>query len=239
MRIYGDCYELMSEIFREVWEMGHIVHPHSMQNKMVKGNDDFSTKEITNYSYCLTNLKNREYLFYADTNVKAWADAEIYERVSPSYKNPGKAWLLRKEVWEQFLNKSGEFDYSYNERMKESLPRVIDELKWNPDTRQAIITIWNQDDIKGLGGNFRVPCSIYYQLLIRKGQLNIIYNQRSADVVTHFGNDVYLAYQLMVYIAGEIAVRPGYLFHNIGSLHAYKKDWPKLKQCIQDLQVLK
>ena len=238
MRIYANCYELMSEIFREVWEMGHIVHPFSMQNKFVKGDEDYSTKEITNYSYSLTKLHKVDYLFFADPRAKAWADAEFKERVDPKYCNPGKAWKLRKHIWAEFLNDKEEFDYSYNNRMGWSLGRVIEELKRNPDSRQAIVAVWDPVlDSDELGGRSRIPCSIYYQFLIREGRVNIIYNQRSADVVTHFGNDVYLAWRLMGYVASKIKQKPGYLFHNIGSLHAYKKDWSQLKQCIEDLRV--
>lgn len=240
MRIYANAYELMSELFREVYEMGHIVHPMSMQNKDVAGDDSFSTKEITNYSYSLTTLNKVDYLFYADPKAREWADAEFEERVMPAEKfhNPGLAWLKRRHIWEEFLNEEGAFDYTYNERIQRSLAYVIFELRRNPDSRQAIITIWdNGHDPLGLGGTFRVPCSMYYQLMVRKGQVNIIYNQRSADIVTHFGNDVYLAWKLMEYVAREINIKPGYLFHNIGSLHAYKKDWPILKQCIEDIKV--
>ena len=239
MRIYANCYELMSELFREVWEMGHIVHPYSMQNKVVKDDENFSTKEITNYSYCLTSMYRYRYLFFTDARSEEWVKEEFKERVSENYENPGKAWKIRSELWEQFLNSKGEFDYSYNDRIKVSLDKVIDELSRNPDSRQAIISIWNpQKDIGGIGGDYRVPCSMYYQLMIRDGQLNIIYNQRSADIVTHFGNDVYLAWRLMEYIADILDVNQGFLFHNIGSLHAYKKDWPTLKQCIEDIQVI-
>lgn len=239
MRIYANCYELMSEIFREVYEMGHIVHPHSMQNKVVKGDEEYSTKEITNYTYSLTNLFKKDYLFFADRRAKAWADAEFEERVDWNYVNPGKAWELRKEIWKEFLNEKGRFDYSYNNRMFLSIHEVIRELKKNPDSRQAIISIWDaRIDPFELGGKRRIPCSMYYQLMVRDGRVNIIYNQRSADVITHFGNDVYLAWQLMEYIAREIDLRPGFLFHNIGSLHAYKKDWVTLKTCIKDIKVL-
>ena len=238
MRVYSNAYELMSEIFREVWEMGHIVHPHSMQNKKVEGNEDFSTKEITNYSYCLTNLYYVDNLFFADARAKEWADAEIGERVSKDFYNPGTAWEMRKHIWEEFINYGGEFDYTYNQRLNKfnAIDRIIRELKINPDSRQAILTIWKASDIVSIGGENRVPCSIYYQLMVRDGKMNIIYNQRSADVVTHFGNDVYLAWKLMEYIAEKVGVKPGHLFHNIGSLHAYKKDWPKLKRCITDIK---
>lgn len=238
MRVYSDCYELMSEIFREVWEMGHIVHPASMQNKDVSGDEDYVTKEITNYSYSLTNLHKIDYLFFADPKAREWADAEFGERVSKSYINPGTAWELRKNIWKEFINEGGMFDYAYNTRIKVSLDKVVAELIRNPDSRQGIISIWNpQIDIDGIGGDYRVPCSMYYQLMIRKGRVNIVYNQRSADVVTHFGNDVYLAWRLMEYVAKETGKKPGYLFHNIGSLHAYKKDWGTLKQCIEDIKV--
>jgi len=236
MRVFANAYELISEIYREVWEMGHIVHPQSMQNKVVGDNPEFATKEITNYSYCLTNLYKQEYLFLSDHRSKDWADAEFEERISLEYSNPGEAWKIRKDIWEQFLNVNGVFEYSYNERIMAALPTVIKELKIHPDSRQAIITIWDPTDVDYLGGNARVPCSIYYQLMIRNNRLNIIYNQRSADVVTHFGNDVYLAWKLMAHIAKEVGVKPGYLFHNIGSLHSYKKDWPILKTCIQDVR---
>lgn len=236
MRVYANCYQLVSETFREVWEMGHGIHTDTMQNKFIGDDEGYATKEVINYSYCLTSLKKVDYLFFADNQARIWADAEFLERVSKEHINPGKAWELREHIWEEFLNKNGKFDYSYNDRMYGKIRDIIRLLKKDSDSRQAIINIWNDKDYKGIGGIKRVPCSMYYQFLIRNGQLNIIYNQRSADAVTHLGNDVYLAYKLMEFIASEIGVKPGYLFHNIGSLHAYKKDWSKLKTCIEELQ---
>ena len=238
MRVYANAYELMSEIFREVWEMGALVKPNTMQNKVVIGDADYHTKEIINYSYCLTNMHKIEYLFWADKKAREWADAEFDERVSPLNINPGKAFKLRPHIWYEFLNENEYFDYTYNERIRPYLHEVIHELSINPDTRQAIIAIWDPSiDVDGIGGKHRVPCSMYYQFLVRDGQVNIVYNQRSADVVTHFGNDVYLAWKLMEYVAQKINTKPGYLFHNIGSLHSYKKDWPRLKQCIEDIKI--
>ena len=36
MRIYDDCYELMSEMGRNLWEMGSIVKPKTYQNKVIE-----------------------------------------------------------------------------------------------------------------------------------------------------------------------------------------------------------
>lgn len=243
MRVYSSSYALMSEITRDVYEMGHLVHSLSMQNKDVGDDDNFITKEITNYSYCLTSMKSAQWLFAAEPTMRKWADAEFKERMDPDPKNPGEAYKWRHEVWEQFLNNEGKFDYTYGERMKDQIESIITELLRNPDSRQAIIMIWDREnDHRMIGGKQRVPCSMYYQILIREGKVHIIYNQRSADVVTHFGNDVYLAWKLKTHIVNLLnsakgleygadgSFKVGYLFHNIGSLHTYKKDWDKLKQ---------
>lgn len=233
MRIYENCYELMSEIMREVWEMGKIVHPHSMQNKKVKDDENFRTKEIINYSYCLKTLDQVDELFRFSPESRGWVNAELNERVNQEKLNPGQAWKIRLETWQPFLNNLGMFDYTYSERIGNSLERIISELSTNPDSRQCILSIWDRViDIRFLGGVKRVPCSVYYQFLLRDGKLNIIYNQRSADVVTHFGNDVWLAYNLGAWAAEQINVPMGDLFHNITSLHCYAKDWETLKKGI-------
>lgn len=237
MRIYGNAYELMSEVYRDIWEMGHIVQPHTMQNKVVKDDPNFVTKEVTNYSYCLLKMDKKDYLFLSDERSKNWVAEEFLERLNPLFENPGVAWTIRKDVWEPFLDDMGKFDYTYNERMVPYLQGVIDELAINPDSRQAIVAIWDPTkDTQNIGGKKRVPCSISYQFLIREGLVHIIYTQRSADVITHFGNDIMLTWLLKGFVAKKLNLKPGYLYHNIGSLHCYKQDWPTLKRCINDIK---
>lgn len=258
MRIYSNPYELMSEMGRNLWEMGEENRPKSYQNKVIEGNEDFITRELICEQYCLTDMSDAKPLFVF-TKSEDWANAEFQERISERITNPGEAWKLRRDIWEQFLvelndGSKGYFDYTYSERIQEpvyykgklmpKLEAVITLLKEDPDTRKAILNIFGNDqfqeefDAHYLGGEHRIPCSMYYDFLIRtnvKGQkqLNIVYHQRSSDFVTHFGNDVYLAWRLMEHVAREVGVQPGYLYHTIDSLHCYKKDWVKLKTSIQ------
>ena len=134
----------------------------------------------------------------------------------------------------------GKFDYTYNERMV-ILPYTIQLLRSDSDTRKAVLPIFNgngEDDTLYYHGNKRIPCSMYYDFLIRENSkrekvLHICYHQRSSDFVTHFGNDVYLAWRLMEYVAKEVGVKPGYLYHTIDSLHTYQKDWDKLASSLR------
>lgn len=242
MRIYSNSFELMSEMGRELNSYGQIVKPKTYQNKVIEGNEDFITKELICQQYCLTSLGDPVWLFVF-SHSKEWADAEFKERIDTSdIINPGKAWELRKDLWEQFLV-NGKFDYTYNERMV-ILPYTLQLLKSDSDTRKAVLPIFNgngEDDTLYYHGNKRIPCSMYYDFLIRqngKGEkvLHICYHQRSSDFAQHFGNDIYLAWRLMEYVAQEVGVKPGYLYHTIDSLHIYKKDWHFLSCNLEDLK---
>ena len=212
MRIYDDCYELMSEMGRNLWEMGSIVKPKTYQNKVIEGDESYITRELICEQYCLTSLNNVDKLFIY-SNSKEWADNEFLERINNEPLNPGGAWTLRKDIWEQFLV-DGKFDYTYSERMFDSLRSVISLLKNDPDTRKAVLPIFNgeyNNDCKYYDGSKRIPCS-------------------------HFGNDVYLAWKLMEFVANRIGVKAGYLYHTIDSIHSYKKDWILLKTSLNDLR---
>lgn len=242
MRIYSNSFELMSELGRELNSYGQTIKPKTYQNQVIEGKEEFETKELICQQYCLTSLGDPVWLFIF-SHSKEWADEEFKERINTSEViNPGKAWELRKDLWEQFLV-DGKFDYTYNERMA-ILPYTIQLLRSDSDTRKAVLPIFNgngEDDTLYYHGNKRIPCSMYYDFLIRqngKGEkvLHICYHQRSSDFVTHFGNDVYLAWRLMEYVAQEVGVKPGYLYHTIDSLHSYKKDWKYLNTNLEDLQ---
>lgn len=219
-RIYENMTEAVNEIERDIMEMGIKVHPHTMQNKNVKDDKNYETLEVQNYSFTIMKLDDKDTLV---PNLK-WCKEEFAERISSVQKvNPGTAWVLRKEVWEEFLNEKGEFDYSYHDRMNymEQVNHVIDELKNNPDTRQALIHVNFPEDCQWWQTK-RIPCSVYYQLMIRRGKLDIIYCMRSSDYDTHFFNDIWLADELRNYIAKKVNIEPGLFHMNIGSLHRYR-----------------
>ena len=218
-RIYENTKEALNEIERDIMEMGIIVHPFTMQNKNVKDDENYSTLELQNYSFTILNTSD------AIDHVpnRDWALAEFEERIAKEFTNPGEAYKKRVNIWEEFLNEEGKFDYTYNERINafDQLNKVIKELKENPDTRQAIIQIHEPKDVDSMRKN-RIPCSMYYQLMVRRGQLDIIYNMRSSDFDTHFRNDIFLATALRDYIAKKIGIPSGLFHMNSGSLHRFK-----------------
>lgn len=238
MRIYINAEEMIEETKRDLAEMGIVVRPATMQDKYVKGNPDYETRELQNYSYCLLDAKSQD----IPGVIQPWADAEFLERITdpwdrtpegkvdplstPEYLNPGKAWELRKEVWTEYLHE-GKMAYTYNELIwnNDQVTKTINRLKEDPDSRQLWISLWNPDkDPDFLGGVSRVPCSLGYGLQVRDGKLNLHYVMRSCDFATHFRNDVYLAIKFLEWVAEKTGYPVGSFTHTIFSLHVYNKD---------------
>jgi len=237
MRIYINAEEMIEETKRDLAEMGIVVRPATMQDKYVKGNPDYETRELQNYSYCLLDAKSQD----IPGVTQPWADAEFKERVtdpwnrtsdgqanylSPHFLNPGKAWELRKEVWTEYLHE-GKMAYTYNELIwnNDQVTKIINRLKEDPDSRQLWISLWSPTrDPNFLGGISRVPCSLGYGLQVRDGKLNLHYVMRSCDFATHFRNDVYLAIRFLEWVAEKTGYPVGSFTHTIFSLHVYNKD---------------
>jgi thymidylate synthase len=235
-----NCQEAIDEIRRDLAEMGHTIHPKSYQNKDIANDPDYAAKEVTNYTYSIVNPKLHDI-----SNVSLeWAEAEANERFSGKRLNPGEAYKLRPEVWNQFLVGNvdpGEFDYTYPERLNpiysydpmkllNQMDKVAEELSSNPDSRQCYISIWNPTDLINMGGKERIPCTLGYLIQIRNNELQITYLQRSSDFATHFQNDIWLAIALAEEISSritrinDIKYPVGLFTHWIGSLHVYMKD---------------
>ena len=235
MRIYINAEEMIEETKRDLAEMGIVVRPATMQDKYVKGNPDYETRELQNYSYCLLEAKSQD----IPGVIQPWADAEFLERITdpflrapdgklsePHFLNPGKAWELRKEVWTEYLHE-GKMAYTYNELIwnNDQVTKIINRLKEDPDSRQLWISLWNPNkDPDFLGGVSRVPCSLGYGLQVRDGKLNLHYVMRSCDFATHFRNDVYLAIKFLEWVAEKTGYPVGSFTHTIFSLHVYNKD---------------
>lgn len=223
MRIFKDCIEMESEVHRDIFEMSIPVRPKTMQDKNIEGNEDFATIELSGYSFAIKDTTDKDdFIRQRGLNLQ-WCFNDFKERVNPNSINPGEAYKLREE-WSEFVHE-GKFAYTYNERLRYQLSKTISILKEDNDSRQAVITIYEGDkDSENRLGKKRVPCSMYYQFLIRGGKLNCIYTMRSSDFLTHFPYDIWMAASLRDLIASKIDIPSGDLVFFSGSLHCYKKD---------------
>lgn len=232
MRIFANCKEMMSELHRDLFEMGVKVTPRTMQDKLIEGNSQFATLELQGYSFTVLDTNDKDQMILDRGLNLEWCYEDFKERTNEEKDiNPGKAYKLRDE-WEEFVH-GGKFAYTYNERIRRQIRTTADVLKFDPNSRQAVITVYEgEKDHAVRGGQKRVPCSMYYQFMVREGKLDVIYTMRSNDFMVHFPYDIWMAAALRDLIAERIStdediIEPGKLIYFSGSLHAYQKDVPQ------------
>lgn len=226
MRIFNSVAEAVSEVGRDLVEMGLENKSDSVQGWVIDREDNrYDMKELIGYSYKITDWDLNEALeLLSDDEVK-YAVTEHENRVSDRWINPGIAWTFRSDLWKPMLDENNRFDYTYNERMRIQLSRVIKELEDHPNSRQVILTVYDKSDQASWGGKSRVPCSLHYQFIVREKKIHIIYSMRSCDYFNHYKVDVVLALNLLEYMSFCLEYDVGSLTHNIGSLHCFRKDW--------------
>ena len=242
MRVYKTMYDAVNETLRDLKVRGITVECKTYQDKSLEGKDRF-VKELVGVAFKIDNpiLKREEvirYVFKDDTDrIIQYCEQEIKDRCSGQPLNPGNSYKIRSDMWTKFLENGQKFSYQYAERLwtNGQFKTVIDTLKNDSGTRQAVLSVWNPDKdmVAGkLGGGNRIPCSLFYQFMIRNGRLHCIYSMRSNDALGHHVIDLYCASGLMEYIVEELKpyypdLKIGSLTYECGSFHCFEWDASK------------
>lgn len=96
---------------------------------------------------------------------------------------------------------------------------VIDLLKRKPSSRQAVIQLFDSNDI--LTYHKDVPCTCTLQFLIREKKLHLITYMRSNDIFLGLPHDIFSFTMLQEIVARTLDVKLGTYKHIVGSLHLY------------------
>ena len=245
MRIYQTLYDAVNETARDLQVRGITVECNSYQDKPLYGEDRY-VKELMGVAFKVDKplLRRDEVLSYLFKDpeerkkILKYCKQEIKDRCSGKPLNPGNSYKIRPDMWNKFLEGTGRFSYQYaerlwtNDQLISQFKDVIDILKKDSGTRQAVLSVWNSYldmDPNKLGGGNRVPCSLFYQFLIRNNRLHCIYQMRSNDFLGHHIIDLYCASGLMEYVVKELKdiypdLKVGSLTYVCGSLHAFHWD---------------
>jgi len=131
------------------------------------------------------------------------------------------------EVGPQFANYTeddGQFHGSYGTRTRGQYDVMVDRLKKDPDTRQAVVTIWNPErDMLEKKRDY--PCTILHQFRIRKGRLNMSVYMRSNDVWLGSAYDFFQFTRVQLAMCSVLGIEPGTYAHHVGSLHIYENNY--------------
>ena len=149
-------------------------------------------------------------------------------------------WMLRGsnsvydlpyEFVEKFSDNGEIYNGAYGPHIVRQLPYVIRTLQNDPDSRQAVIQIWQERP----EASKDIPCTLSMQFLLRGGTLHAVVNMRSSDAFLGLPYDVFNFSMVATYIAIELNACIGNLYWSAGSSHIYIKDIEKALECLKDL----
>lgn len=141
--------------------------------------------------------------------IGGFSDPDLIRRVAPQ--------LL------PYAEDTGVFHGAYGKRTNGQIAKAIAKLSKDPDTRQAIVTIWDPT-LDNLPEKRDYPCTVSLAFEIRANMLNLTAFMRSSDLWKGLPYDMFQFSQLQQTVA-RVLQRPCGFFRLITlSLHAYHED---------------
>lgn len=116
------------------------------------------------------------------------------------------------------------FHGAYGPRTRSQLAGAYRRLSTTPDTRQAVVTIWNSSDYDS-DTRHDYPCTVMQDFLIRDGKLHMSTVMRSNDVWWGTAHDIFQFSRVQLSMAAALGIEVGEYTHTAISMHIYKKHW--------------
>lgn len=214
--------DLMRDVIEAIMSHGELIHP-------TKG----AARELTAVSLELTNPRAR--LSRTETRGKpfsclgefCWYLSKTSDLAFISYYIPEY-----NELAEGGIISGGYGPRLFNQRGMDQVANVIALLKRKPESRQAVIQIFDAGDIATVHED--IPCTCTLQFMIRQGALHMFTYMRSNDVYLGLPHDVFCFTFLQEIIARTLSVELGRYTHMVGSLHLYERNEKAAKQFINE-----
>lgn len=110
--------------------------------------------------------------------------------------------------------------------------KVLDKLQGDPNTRQAVISLWNPAE-DWVSGSKDYPCNNWLHFIIRDGKLHLNVVVRSNDLIYGFSHiDFFLWSVLQQYIASWLDIDVGTMVWNVTSMHVYERHYSMVDEIV-------
>jgi thymidylate synthase len=154
-------------------------------------------------------LQGRTDLKYLEDNgVKYWR---------PDYERSGRTDETLGPVYGKQWRDFGGID---------QLWQLVYNIRFHPNSRRLMISAWNPAEMKDM---VLPPCHYAFQVYVNNGKLDLMWQQRSADVFLGLPYDIAMYGLLLELLAKGSNMQPGQLIGQLGDCHLYNNHLDQAK----------
>lgn len=154
--------------------------------------------------------KNTIWTANADNQGKSlgYVNTDLEKELGPVYGFNWRRWEKDGKVYDQ-------------------LKELIEDIKWNPDSRRLILSAWNVPEINKMA---LPPCHVMFQFYVRGDYLDCKLYQRSADAFLGVPFNIASYALLTMMVADVCGLKAGRFIHTFGDAHIYKNHILQVKE---------
>lgn len=209
-RTFGTPSEAWAATIEELLRGGSMIHPRKGPALELPGVHTFSVVSPTNMPMAAAGRDFRQAIGVVE-GLSLVGQVSIPEIM-----------IDKVAAFRPFVNHSI-FAGAYGPRAATAVGRVAELLREHPDTRQAVISLYDSSRDLGHPDQVDVPCTIALQFKLRSGRLDMWAAMRSNDAWLGLPYDLVQFTMIQAALAQHAGVAPGSYTHSAGSMHLYER----------------
>ena len=109
----------------------------------------------------------------------------------------------------------------------DQLRDLVHAIRTNPDSRRMMVSAWNPADMPDM---VLPPCHYAFQVYVNNGVIDLMWQQRSADIFLGLPYDIAMYGLLLEMLAKGSDLKPGQLIGQLGDCHLYNNHLDQAKE---------
>jgi len=201
------------------------------EHNMSEGFPLLTTKKVplrliaTELEFFINGLTDKKWL--QDKNNHIWDEWAKPQKAPYGHDEESKKKMLEERdlgpiygfQWRHFNAPYESYNSDYTGQGIDQLKKIIESLKTNPRDRRMIVSAWNPLQFNEMA---LPPCHYAFQITVIDNKLNLLWNQRSVDVMLGLPFNI-ASYALLLHLlAKEAGLKEGKLVGFLGDVHIYE-----------------
>jgi len=210
-----DAYTIAGAMFEHDMSLGYpLLTTKKVPFRLIATELEFFIKGITDKQWLL------------DRNNHIWDEWAHPKKAPYGHDNESKEKMKQERdlgaiygfQWRHFNAPYEDHDTDYTGKGIDQLKKIIETLKTNPNDRRMIVSAWNPCMLDQMA---LPPCHYLFQVTVIDGKLNLLWNQRSIDIMIGLPFNIASYAILLHLLAKETGLQEGKLVGFLADVHLF------------------